>query len=114
MARDGDHHRRGHRTPHHAAALCCWSARDCGLSDQQDYFVMVAKPAGEVLRTCGVTPQVRSTSPAGLPRIFSPAAQAARIRQTLREVLVKQTCTNDEILMKPSLPREDPTPCDSV
>src|SRR5437870_1435488 len=24
------------------------------------------KPAGEVLRTCGVTPQVRSTSPAGL------------------------------------------------
>ena len=26
-----------------------------------------SKPAGEVLRTCGVTPQVRSTSPAGLP-----------------------------------------------
>src|ERR1017187_2089906 len=30
-------------------------------------------PAGEVLRTCGVTPQVRSTSPAGLetPYFFS-------------------------------------------
>ena len=32
-------------------------------------------PQAQVLRTCGVTPQVRSTSPAGLVRYFPPFAQ---------------------------------------